>query len=112
MIVTFPDNLLQLMARRGWKALDLAKATGLTHVAIGNYMKGRVPRYKEAKIIADVIGISVDDLLTPQDSDNVLREEMPPIINWKARALEAERQLATLKSLLLTTSENIKLPTP
>lgn len=112
MIVTFPENLLQHMARRGWKALDLAKATGLTHVAIGNYLKGRVPRYKEAKIIADVIGISVDDLLTPQNEDNVLREELPPIINWKVRALEAERQLAALKTLLLTSAQNIKLPTP
>ena len=111
MIVTFPENLLRLMQRRGWKALDLAKASGLTHVAIGNYLKGRVPRYREAKAIADVFGISVDDLLTPDSSGSMLREDMPPVVDWKSRCLNAERQLASLKALLLKTSENITLPT-
>lgn len=98
------------MSGRGWKALDLAKATGLTHVAIGNYLRGRVPRYKEAKIIADVFGVSVDDLLTPEGSENTLREDAPQFIDWKSRCLAAERQLSSLKTLLLQTSEKIILP--
>ena len=42
-----------------------------------------------------------------------LQEEMPVYgENWRTRCLAAEGQLAALKTLLLTTSENIILPTP
>ncbi len=42
-----------------------------------------------------------------------LQEQMPVYgEDWRTRCLAAEDQLASLKTLLLTTSKNIKLPTP
>jgi hypothetical protein len=73
-------------------------------------MKGRVPRYKEGQMIADAFGVTVDELLNPQTDTNSLQEELPPLINWKTRCLAAERQLAVLKELLLSTADKIVIP--
>jgi transcriptional regulator with XRE-family HTH domain len=158
MNVTFPVFLSQLLTAKGWKPADLARATGLSHVAILNYLKGRTPKYEQAQKIAAAFGITPDYLLNPDvysagiraaaaiaDSMEGTEEERTARFNslvmedavklkarserwenaeslmepspvygedWKGRALRAEDQLASLKSLLLTTSENIKLPMP
>lgn len=65
MIVSFSDHLAHLMAERGLKAVDLARGTGLTHVAIGNYLKGRIPRWQEAEKLASFFGVQPDYLLNP-----------------------------------------------
>lgn len=65
MNVTFSDFLNQLLKERGWRAMDLARATGLSHVAIGNYLGGRTPKYDAAKKIAEAFGITPDYLLNP-----------------------------------------------
>lgn len=156
MNVTFSNFLSQLLAEKGWKPVDLARATGLSHVAVGNYLKGRIPKYEAAQKIAAAFGITPDYLLNPdaysagiraaaaiaesmegtdaqktarfnmlvmQDAAHLqsrseswrnadtLAETMPAYgEDWRARALRAETQLASLKALLITTSENIKLP--
>lgn len=65
MNVTFSQFLTQLMNEKGWKAADLARASGLSHVAIGNYLGGRTPKYDAARKIAAVFGITPDYLLNP-----------------------------------------------
>lgn len=41
----------------------LAKAVGISHVAIGNYLDGRLPRAEELLALADHFGVSTDYLL-------------------------------------------------
>jgi transcriptional regulator with XRE-family HTH domain len=53
------------MNDRALNASSLARAAGLTHVAVGNYMKGRVPTYAAAEKLAAVFGVAPDYLLNP-----------------------------------------------
>lgn len=112
MNVTFPEYLADLMSAQGMRPADLARAAGLTHVAIGNYLKGRVPKYEQAQKIAHVFGIGTDQLLNPPP------RRFKPVIHvmtqtemdaatgghstdWRSRALEAERKLEALKKNLI-----------
>lgn len=65
MIVTFSDHLKQLMERGGLTKAELARRAGLSHVAIGNYLNGRIPRFVEADKLATALGITTDYLLNP-----------------------------------------------
>jgi transcriptional regulator with XRE-family HTH domain len=154
MNVTFSTHLSQLMADRGWKAADLARESGLSHVAIGNYLKGRIPKYKEAQKIAAVFGVSPDYLLNPErytsplkmaaeiakqaapkDRQRMfeiaeralseamlpkegegLREDMPVygsgVIDWRARAIDLEKQLLTVKDQLGKITQTIDISKP
>lgn len=51
------------MAERGLGNAALAKAVGISHVAVGNYLDGRLPRAEELLAIADHLGVSTDYLL-------------------------------------------------
>ncbi|TXH18461.1 MAG: XRE family transcriptional regulator [Hyphomicrobiaceae bacterium] len=65
MNVTFSDHLAELMQLHGWSAAELARRSGLSHVAIANYVKGRTPRYSEATKLAAAFGVAPDFLLNP-----------------------------------------------
>jgi transcriptional regulator with XRE-family HTH domain len=65
MIVTFSQHLEKLMSREGLSKAELARRAGLSHVAIGNYLKGRTPKYAELEKIARVFGLNPDYLLNP-----------------------------------------------
>jgi transcriptional regulator with XRE-family HTH domain len=145
--VTFHKLLESLLAERGLSAAELARLAGISHVAVGNYLKGRVPRYQEAVKIAQVFGLSPDYLLDParfasplqtaaRAAESVpLRQRqavfdvisksmtadlsgappgssvMPPgVIDWRARALEAESQLQQIKAVLTSTAQAITTP--
>jgi transcriptional regulator with XRE-family HTH domain len=51
------------MADRRLGNAALAKAVGISHVAVGNYLDGRLPRAEELLAIADHFGVSTDYLL-------------------------------------------------
>lgn len=150
MNVTFHEFLAALLRERGWNAADLARACGLSHVAIGNYLKGRRPKYDAAQKIAAVFGITPDYLLNPdvfasplkiaaeiakgvpmkerqrvfEKAEAVLAASLLPsdkiqegtvnygagIVDWRARCLAAENQLATVKEKLAKITETINLP--
>ena len=63
-IVTFSERLRALMETNGMSAAALARKTGLSHVAIGNYLNDRVPRSEHLHSIARVFGVSMEWLLT------------------------------------------------
>lgn len=65
MIVTFSQHLETLMSREGLSKAELARRAGVSHVAIGNYLKGRIPKYAELEKIAQVFGLNPDYLLNP-----------------------------------------------
>lgn len=65
MNVTFPEHLAQLMKHEGINNAELARRIGVSHVSVGNYLAGRVPKYDVAQRIAEVFGIAPDYLLNP-----------------------------------------------
>jgi transcriptional regulator with XRE-family HTH domain len=79
------------------KQSDFAHAAGMTQGAISHYYAGkRVPSAEMVPAIARALGVSMEYLLTGEDSkpqDNAAEE-------WKSRALAAEAKLAQLSALL------------
>jgi transcriptional regulator with XRE-family HTH domain len=69
----------------GLKQSDVADQSGISRVAIGNYERGdRIPSVEIAKKIADVFGISVNELLYPDEAVS----NMPKIVNLDIEALQ------------------------
>jgi len=65
MNVTFSQNLARLMKEMGFNQSELARRAGLSHVAIANYLAGRVPKYEAAEKLSAVFGVNTDYLLNP-----------------------------------------------
>ena len=62
----------------GLKQSELAEKAEISRVAVGNYERGdRVPPVNIAQRIADALGMSVNDLLYPED----LKANAPDILN-------------------------------
>lgn len=61
--VTFAKSLQRLLDERGTTAAGLSKATGLSHVAIGNYLKGRLPMVEGLLKIAGHFGVTLEEVL-------------------------------------------------
>lgn len=105
MIVTFSDFLVQLMNKTGWSKAELARRADVSHVSIGNYLRGRTPKYAEATKLAAAFGLKPDQLLNP--TAEILRaamsqpiaqaESSPGMISAGARGrLRAAREAAGL----------------
>jgi transcriptional regulator with XRE-family HTH domain len=58
--VTFSERLRSQLEAKGENASDLAKAVGVSHVAIGNLLKGQKPRSDLLFAIAQHFGVSMD----------------------------------------------------
>ena len=70
-----------------------ADAVGLSHAAINNYLKGRIPKLDEASKLARYLGVSIDELVTgtrtqPGENAGI----------WRERALSAEQRLNSVKA--------------
>jgi transcriptional regulator with XRE-family HTH domain len=61
--VTFGERLKKLMELEMLNANQLAKKIGISHVALRNYLNGRIPTALILKKLADHYGISTDSLL-------------------------------------------------
>ena len=88
------------MGARGVNNVELGRAIGVSHVAIGNYLKepGQLPRADGLARLAEYFGVSMESLLRPSPSPNRIKEE--PVENWQARALAAERKLELVRTAL------------
>lgn len=61
--MAFADTLKKLMDVREMKAVDLARATGLSEAAISGYLKGtKEPRGKQSVEIAKALNVPLDIL--------------------------------------------------
>lgn len=61
--MAFAEQLRALMDRKDMKAVDLARATGLSEAAISDYLKGKKePRGKQSVALAKALGVSLDVL--------------------------------------------------
>lgn len=66
--VSFGEKLAELIRGRGMNNVSMAKAIGVSHVAVGNYVKGRVPKAAILQRIADFFGVSSSVLLSQSDA--------------------------------------------
>lgn len=62
----------QLLHERGLRMADVSKATGISYSSFTDWKAGRSrPKYERMKLIADFFGVSVDYLLTGDESKRV-----------------------------------------
>lgn len=85
----FGRRLYRLMTEKGWHQSELARQSGLTRDAISTYVNGRsLPDPKNAKRLADVFGMSVEQLLPNQVEMAIDRD--PPALELKVSALNPD----------------------
>lgn len=61
--MAFQDKLKELMTEKNMKAVDLARATGLSEASISDYLKGKKePRGRQSIAIAKALDVSLDIL--------------------------------------------------
>ena len=61
--MAFANKLKEIISQKGLKAVDLARATGLSEAAISDYLKGKKePRGRQSISIAKALGVSLDTL--------------------------------------------------
>lgn len=104
----FAQRLKSLIDERGLSNLELAKSVGLSHVSIGNFLDGQLPKSEYLAALAEFFGVTTDWLLgrEPQTSPPALREETPEYLlddalaelqALKEKVLSLERALQRLK---------------
>jgi len=65
--MNFADWLLNELAKKKWSQSDLAKHSGLTKQAIGNYVSGRVPSRDALIVIAKALKIPIEIIFDAVD---------------------------------------------
>ena len=72
--------------------LQLAKAIGVSHVAIANFLNGQLPRSAHLASLADFFGVRTDWLLGRDNDD-------PSTMHLKSKGRLEENALAELKTV-------------
>lgn len=73
------DRILKEMAIKGIKyASELERMAGLSNGALRNIRKGHLPTSDRLQRIADVLGVSVNYLLTGRPDDDPFDDPTPP----------------------------------
>ena len=70
----FKDNLLELRKLNDMSQEELADLIGVSRQTLSKYETGEsLPDIEKCKLIADIFGVSIDDLLNydPKDSENL-----------------------------------------
>lgn len=76
---------------------------GCTQSDISRYKMGRIPSGEKLVALAAALGCTAESLFQDDEFPSARVQETPPIpegINWKERAIAAERKLAKLRLLL------------
>lgn len=61
--MAFADNLKKILNENKWKAVDLARAAGLSEAAVSDYLNGKKePRGRQSIAIARALNVSLDVL--------------------------------------------------
>jgi transcriptional regulator with XRE-family HTH domain len=67
----FGRGLYKLMSGKGWHQADFARASGVSDDAISRYIRGRsLPTRDSAKLLADALGMSVQQLMIACDGES------------------------------------------
>ena len=68
----FSENLVQLRKLNDMTQEDLAEAVGVTRQAIAKWESGEsVPDLEKSRILADTFGVTIDDLIKHESTDNL-----------------------------------------
>lgn len=75
----FAERLRFLRDQRGISSLELGKSVGLSHVSIGNFLDGQLPKSEHLHALAEFFGVSTDWLLgrDPEMVPPALHENTP-----------------------------------
>jgi transcriptional regulator with XRE-family HTH domain len=99
----FADRLRSLRDDRGLNNLDLAKAVGLSHVSIGNFLNGQLPKSEHLLALADLFGVTTDWLLgrdgstQPKMSEHFLTDVLSEMEALKERIQLLDRAVCRIK---------------
>ena len=103
----WPQRLVELMGKKGLNASQLGKQISVSHVTIGNYLDGQLPKGEHLVSLASYFGITMDELVgLGERKITSLSEAAPAYFDsseldlWKRRAKMAEQELHDLKSKL------------
>lgn len=80
----FKDRLRYYREQRGYSSDELAKLLDIPYTTLKGYENaGREPKYNILVKIADILNVSLDDLLgrTPADEDERLKKEINDLLN-------------------------------
>lgn len=93
--MAFAEQLKELMIKRNMRAVELARATGLSEAAISDYLKGKKePRGRQSIAIAKALNISLDTLwetgFDDYGSAASETEKKLNLLNDKSRKIVAE----------------------
>lgn len=107
--MSFSEQLKRLLILNNMKAVDLARASGLSEAAISDYLKGKKePRGKQSIAIAKALNVSLDILWETGFNTAVQNEKKPTIVSddelWKA--LNADPAKATLARWIMTLDQD------
>jgi transcriptional regulator with XRE-family HTH domain len=91
----FAERLRALRDQRGLSNLELGKSVGLSHVSIGNFLEGQLPKSEHLVALSKFFGVTTDWLIghESESAPAALREEAPEYLLDDALAeLEALKE--------------------
>lgn len=99
------SNLKSAILAKGYSQNELAALANISHVTVSRYMSDtRMPGTEELYRMAKILGVSMEFLLTGEESS------ASGASDWQKRALNAERKLAQMQEVLPLLGEvNAKL---
>jgi transcriptional regulator with XRE-family HTH domain len=100
----FVERLQSLRDRQGLNNLQLAKAVGLSHVSIGNFLNGQLPKSEHLVSLADFFDVTTDWLLgldpKPPAPGRRPRADNPLVTDALAGVRDAREKLKSLERKL------------
>lgn len=75
----FKDNLVQMRKLKHMTQEDIAEKVGVSRQAIAKWESGETePSLDKCKLLADVLGVSIDDLANYESSEDIMGIGVPP----------------------------------
>jgi len=98
----FADRLRWLQQEKGLSNAELGKSVGLSHVSIGNFLDGQLPKSEHLAALADFFGVSTDWLLGRDKEketapEYLIDDALAELEGLKEKVHSLERALRRLK---------------
>lgn len=111
------SNIKRLMEKRGWRALELSEATGISRSGLYNILnEGRFPRPENIEDIAKALDVQVWSLFKPKGDDSqidkpaartLIMDSMRLILEFETNPEAAEEIFSQLVSIRAKFSKNL-----
>ena len=102
----FSERLRSLRDKQGLSNLEIAKSIGVSHVSIGNFLEGQLPKSEHLMALAKYFGVTTDWLLGHDSSSaepSALHEQPPEYLldDALAELEELKEKVQSLERVLL-----------